>query len=126
MGDKEVQKIFSKEVLEKVQYVVSPIVIQELIFVSKRIGEKINLKEIDNFVNIVSPEIAKTSTDLKKIKEFRNFMIHTNDILLVQSAISSGCDYFLTYDIPLAEIGEIKSLKMISPEAFSNLLGVRR
>ncbi len=113
------RNLFSKEVLEKVQYITNPVVCQEIILAGDRIKEKIDIKKLDN-VNIVQTDTTKM--DIGKIKEFRNKLVHTNDILILQSA-TSGSDYLLTFDKNLLNIKGIESLKIISPDEFFELLG---
>lgn len=124
-GSRDVVDLFSMKVLEKVQYIINPIIYQEIILVMERIQKrdlkKIDLTKIDNFVKVVQIDSSKIDVYLKKMREFRNLLVHTNDILILQTAILE-CDYLLTLDNDLLEIGEIDSLKIVSPREFFNML----
>jgi predicted nucleic acid-binding protein len=117
-----VRKLFSKEVLEKVQYIINPIVYQE-IFLSDKIKNSIDFKKLNDNVNLV--QIDTKEIDIKKISELRNNLVHTNDFLILQTAIFNS-DYLLTLDQAMIGIGKINSLKVISPNEFFKLLGVRQ
>lgn len=124
-GRRDVVDLFSMKVLEKVQYIINPIIYQEIILVMERIQKrdlkKIDLTKIDNFVRVVQIDSSKIDVYLNKMREFRNLLVHTNDILILQTAILE-CDYLLTLDNDLLEIGEIDSLKIVSPREFFNML----
>jgi predicted nucleic acid-binding protein len=125
-NEKDVMKLFSKEMLEKVQYIINPIVYQELILAGDRIKEKIEFKKIEDHVKMVQIDTSKMDIDHKRVREFRNRIVHTNDVLILQTAISE-CDYLLTLDQFLINIGkEIKTLKVVSPNEFFKLLGVHQ
>jgi len=123
--ERDVAKLFSKRVLEKVQFVINPIVYQEIILVMNRIDYKIDLEELGDFVKVVQIDKTKKDAYLEKMRELRNLMVHTNDILVLQSAMSES-DYLLTLDNQLLEIGEIDSLRILSPSAFWDLLEGRQ
>lgn len=122
-NEANIKKLFSKEVLEKVQYIINPIVYQEIILSGNKIKNSINLNELNNNAKLV--QIDPTKIDIKKISELRNNLVHTNDFFILQTAISNS-DYLLTLDESLLRIGEINSLKVISPNEFFKLLGVRQ
>lgn len=112
-------RLFSSRVLVKVQYIINPIVYQETILLAKRIGD-VDLRKIDEFVDVV--RMDKEQIDLRKIREFRNLMVHSNDILILQTAISSECEYLLTLDNDLLEIKKIGPLRILSPGEFLSTL----
>ena len=121
---RDVVELFSERVREKVQFIVNPIVYQEIILAMRHI-ENIDLEKLDNFVELVSIERTKIGAYLEKMREFRNLMVHTNDILILQTAILEG-DYLLTLDNQLLEIEKIDSLKIMSPRQFLNSLEGRQ
>ena len=122
---RDVVKLFSRRVLEKVQYLINPIVYQEIILAMSHIDGKIDLGNLDNFVRVVQIDRTKTDVYLKRMRELRNLLVHTNDILILQTAISEG-DYLLTLDSQLLELREIDSLTILSPSRFLNLLEGRQ
>jgi len=123
--ERDTAKLFSKRVLEKVQFMINPIVYQEIILVMNRIDHKIDLEKLRDFVKVVQIDKTKKDAYLEKMRELRNLMVHTNDILVLQSAMSES-NYLLTLDNQLLEIGEIDSLRILSPSAFWDLLEGRQ
>jgi len=128
-GRRDVVDLFSKKVLEKVQYIVNPIVYQEIILVMERMQKndpsRIDLEKLDDFVEVVQIDRSKMDFYINKMREFRNLLVHTNDILILQTAILE-CDYLLTLDNNLLQISQIDSLKIVSPREYFIMLGVRQ
>lgn len=120
-NEKDLAKLFSKEVLEKVQYIISPIVYQEIFLAMRRV-EGVDLKKLDKIVEMAQIDRSEMDVYLDKVKSLRNLLVHTNDILVLQTAISAA-DYLLTLDGQLLEIREIESLKIVSPREFFNIVG---
>lgn len=129
LGDRDLVDLFSEKVLEKVHYIVNPIVYQETILVmrskSTRRLTKFDLNKMADYVEVVQIDRPKMESYLEKMRKFRNLLVHTNDILILQTAILQ-CDYLLTLDHGLLEISQIDSLKIISPNEYFILLGVRQ
>lgn len=120
-GELKLQKLFSEDILAKVQFAINPIVYQELILVSDRFRDKLDFKQINDNIKLIP--LDKMDLDYEKIRSLRNQMVHANDILILQTSVSK-CDYLLTEDRQLLEIKEIKPLKIISIKDFFELLGV--
>jgi len=128
-GRRDVVDLFSKKVLEKVKYIVNPIVYQEIILIMEQIRKnnlkKIDLEKLDYFVEVVQVDRSKMDIYFDKMREFRNLLVHTNDILILQTAILE-CDYLLTLDNDLLRIRQINSLRIVSPREYFIMLGVRQ
>ncbi len=118
-GKPELKKLFSKEVLKRVQFVINPIVFQEIILVSDSLKEKLDFKKINNNIELIP--LNKSDLDYDKIRNFRNMAVHANDILILQTSLSN-CDYLLTEDKQLLSINDIKPLSIISIKDFFKLL----
>lgn len=129
LGEGNLVDLFSEEVLEKVQYFINPIVYQETILAIGPIWRwrlaEIELNRIADYVEVVQIDSSKMDSYLEKVQKFRNLLVHTNDILILQTAISQ-CDYLLTLDHDLLEISQIDSLRIISPSEYFSVLGVRQ
>lgn len=122
-GTEESQGLFSERVLAKVQYVISPIVYQEILLVTRLMEKRDLLRTgttlafIDSFVKVITIATSKTRTDSEILRQLRDRMVHTNDIVLLQAAIEN-CEYFLTLDRELLQIKELATLKIVSPTEF--------
>lgn len=117
LNEKHLASLFSPELLEKVEYIINPIVYQETIFVMRRQLARINLNKIHEFVKVVQIDSSKTNFYVEKLQKLDKFIAHTNDLLILQTAISE-CDYLLTLDHQLLEIRGVDSLKIVSPVEF--------
>jgi len=130
-GNAEVKDLFLDEILEKVHYVVSPVVYQELIFASNQMEKRDALRtqadfaKVDRYVEVVSLETSKIKVDSKNLRGLRNRLVHANDILILQTAVSS-CDYLLTLDKKLLEIEKMDSMRIVSPTEYFHLVEVQR
>lgn len=123
-NERDLAELFSKEVLDRVRYIINPIVYQEIILAMRRV-EGLDLKKLGDSVEIVQIDRSEMDGYLEKVRSLRNLLVHTNDILILQNAISEG-DYLLTLDSQLLEIREIESLKIVSPREFFNILEGRQ
>jgi len=121
---KDVSWLFSKEVLEKVQYVINSIVYQETILVMDQLGARslVDFEKLDKFVTVVQIDKSKTDVYLEKLRKFRNLLVHANEFLILQTAILE-CDYLLTLDNHFLQIGKVNSLRIVSPTQFFEMLG---
>lgn len=130
-GNGDLRNLFSKRILEKVQYVISPIVYQEIIFAANQMEKKdllrtqTDLAKIDNFVKVVSIDTSKIEVESKTMRELRNRLVHANDILILQTAVLH-CNYLLTLDGNLLKIGKMDSLKIISPSEYFHVVEARQ
>jgi predicted nucleic acid-binding protein len=126
-GKEETKTLFSDRVLAKAQYLISPIVYQEVLLFSNlmekrdliRTGATLDL--IENLAKVVTIAEMKTKTDPKILRQLRNRMVHTNDIVILQAALNN-CDYFLTFDRDLLRVKELVTLKIVTPVEFLRLL----
>jgi predicted nucleic acid-binding protein len=68
---------------------------------------------------------SRARIDSGKLRDLRNRMVHSNDILILQTA-SLNCDYFLTMDKKLLEIERLGSMRIVSPAEYFNLVEGRQ
>lgn len=120
-GDKELKNLFSPEILNKVQFAINPIVFQEILLINKRMNEKIEFDKLEKYLKVIPITENIGEDEVKKIKMIRNYLVHSNDILIIKSSLEE-CDYLLSTDKELLNIGSIGSLKIINPKEFFNLM----
>jgi predicted nucleic acid-binding protein len=130
-GNKELENLFSQSILREVRYMVSSVVYQEIIFATDRMEmiyrrhTRTELAKFDSFVEVIPDDASKMRLDPKKLRDLRNLMIHSNDILILQTALLN-CDYLLTLDKELLEIRKMASLRIVSPAEFFPLVEGRQ
>lgn len=117
-GKDDVEFLFSSETLSKVTYSVNPIVIQEILL-SQPEYPKRNLDEFKNHLEI--KELNKEVSDeiLSRVRQIRNKIVHTNDLLILGSA--ADCDYILTSDKDLLDLStehKVEGVNAITPQEF--------
>ncbi|TKJ24593.1 MAG: hypothetical protein CEE42_10200 [Promethearchaeota archaeon Loki_b31] len=115
-NEKSLRNLFSRRVLERVQYIINPIISQEILLVAESIREKSLLAQIYKYIKIIPLDV-----DFDKLMRFRNLMVHTNDILIIETATRES-DYLLTLDRTLLKLNQLRPLEIISPKRFFKLL----
>lgn len=119
-GDRKLEDLFSSKILNKVQFAINPIVFQEILLINRRMDEKIEFDKLEKYLKILPIGEGTDDNEIKKLKMIRNHLMHSNDILIIKSSLEE-CDYLLSTDKELLNIGVIGSLKIIDPEEFFNL-----
>ncbi|MEX1014164.1 MAG: type II toxin-antitoxin system VapC family toxin [Candidatus Paceibacterota bacterium] len=117
-GKDDVEFLFSSETLSKVTYSVNPIVIQEILLAQPEYPKR-NLDEFKNHLEI--KELNKEVSDkiLSRVRQIRNKIVHTNDLLILGSA--ADCDYILTSDrdlLDLSTVHKVEGVNAITPQEF--------
>lgn len=125
LGKPEAQRLFDRDVTKRVQYIISPLVLQEVLLLSEELAKKESVEEINKLlskyltIKQLDEDIVKES--VQRIRQLRNKIVHANDLLNIQVAATSA-DYFLTQDKELLSLKEVGSAEVISPEQFFNLV----
>ena len=122
-GDPSLKDIFSPKIMNKVSYAINPIVLQEILL-SGRAASKMSLDEFTKDFEVIPVDIIKSEEFLERIRSLRNRIAHANDLLILGSAQS--CDYLVTTDRTLQQLGNVATVKVITPEEFLNLLGKQK
>ena len=120
-GKTEARRLFDRDVTKRVQYIISPLVLQELL-ISEEFGRPDEIKRLlSKHLTIKPLDEGTVQASAKKIRQLRNTIVHANDILNYQVAATTA-DYFLTQDKNVHSLKEIDSVEVISLEQFFNLL----
>jgi predicted nucleic acid-binding protein len=124
-GKPGARRLFDPDVTKRVQYIISPLVLQELLLISEELGKNGSSDEmkrlLSKYLTIKQLDEDTVQASAKRIRKLRNTIVHANDVLNIEVAATTA-DYFLTQDKSLLSLGEIDSVEMISPEQFFNLL----
>ncbi len=123
LRDEEILKgLFSNKILKKVKYIINPIVYQEILLLADSIrkaskkSKKPIFEEIFKFIKVIPLDC-----DFEKLTRFRNYLIHSNDIFVLETAYSNS-DYLLTLDNAFLKLNHLESLEIINPEQFFKIL----
>lgn len=117
-NEKRLNRLFEKDVLEKVKYVVNPIVIQELFLAGDSFAPKDELEKLTEQFEVIPVDIIRSEILLKKVRNLRNRVAHSNDLLILGSA--QNCDYLISYDKALTQFGKELEIPILTPEEFLN------
>lgn len=127
LGEPAAQKFFAPEIIKRVQYIITPLVLQELLLAFEKLGEKENAEEISKLLSkylTIKPLDIDSVRSREQISQLGNRItraVHANDLLNIQVAETTA-DYFLTQDKVLLGFKEVGSVEIISPEQFFNLV----
>lgn len=122
-GEAASSRLFSPEILERVNLAIDPIVFQELLFINEAREHPEVFEKIQNNVRILDFDLAKADEYMPIARTIRDKIAHSNDILLLSSA--SACDYLVTYDRKLGEASRYLSPNkpvVVTPEQFLSRL----
>jgi predicted nucleic acid-binding protein len=97
--------LLSEQTLKRVKFAVNPIVLQELLLIADADKHSDRLEQVKQLVDVLPIDFQHVEAFLPKVKELRNRVMHSNDILIVTSA--ANCDLLISND---------KDLKQLSPE----------
>ena len=117
-ANEDVEFLFSSETLSKVTYCVNPIVIQEILLAQPAYPKR-NLDEFKNYLEI--KELNKEASDeiFSRVKQIRNKIVHTNDLLILGSA--AECDFIITSDKDILDLttqDNVEGVNAITPQEF--------
>lgn len=120
-GERNLSGLFAPEVMERFQYAISPIVLQELFLAAEAARYGDDLDRLVSRLEVIPVEVVKSEELLARTRNLRNQIAHANDFLILGSA--QNCDYLLTYDRELHRLGEHASVQVLTPEDFLRKLG---
>jgi predicted nucleic acid-binding protein len=123
-GEQGARRLFSPEAEQYATYVVNPVVLQELLLASAAAEGKVDLDELTKHFEVISADVLSDPGVLAYVRQLRNRVAHTNDLLILGSART--CDILLTYDQGLLTLGDFAEVATATPEQFLEGLQVRR
>jgi predicted nucleic acid-binding protein len=118
-GKRRLWILFSERALARFTYVTSSVVYQELLLAAEGIREPVDLQALEEHVHVLPLDHLRSSSELRdQIQRLRNQAVHSNDVLILGSAISSRCKYFLSYDKTLLQRVQGLPFEAMTPERF--------
>jgi len=121
-GDPRCERLFEKSALRDYQYVVNPIVVQELFHAIEfsRARGKMKRRDLNKLLSRLEvTELGgeKEISDFAEFSKSRNFIVHANDLLNINTALRE-CDFFVTLDVKLLNLDRVGRTKFLSPSKF--------
>jgi predicted nucleic acid-binding protein len=81
--------------------------------------DSVDLGALEEHVHLLPLDHLRSSKELRhQVQQLRNQAVHSNDVLILSSAISSRCKYFLTYDEALIQRVRRLPFEAMTPEDF--------
>lgn len=125
LGEPEAKRLFDRDVTKRVQYIISPLVLQELLLMSDELTNKENGQQINEllskYLTVKELDEDTIKASVERIKQLRNRLVHTNDLLNIQVAATTS-DFFVTRDKDLLSLKHVDSVEVITPAKFFDLL----
>lgn len=122
-GKKPSITLFDDEVRKKVRLAINPIVYQEIFALDEVRRNPTLFEHLQTGLTVLPVDFARSSEILARNRDFRNQLAHSNDVLILGSAIT--CDYFVTYDQEFFRLPIPENLKVVTPEQLLENLGMR-
>ena len=125
LGEPETKRLFDRDVTKRVQYIISPLVLQELLLMSDELAKKENGQQIgklsSKYLTVKELDEDTITASIERIKLLRNTLMHANDLLNIEVAATTA-DFFVTKDKDLLSLKHVDSVEVITPARFFDLL----
>jgi predicted nucleic acid-binding protein len=115
-GDSAAAELFSAEGQGRIRFAVNPIVLQELLLTADLAG-KPDFERIRDHLRVLPVDFSKAEALLPTIRDLRNRVAHSNDVLILSSA--AECDFLVTKDSHLKSVGRTGRPTILTPEEFA-------
>ena len=118
-GDSSAAELFSAEAQGRIRFAVNPIVLQELLLTADLAGQP-EFERIREHLQILPVDFSKAEALIPTIRDLRNRIVHSNDVLILSSA--DECDFLVTKDLLLKRVASTGKPKVLTPEEFATHL----
>ena len=112
-GEPSAAQLFSAEAKGQIRFAVNPIVLQELLLAADVAGRP-EFERIRDHLRVLPVDFAKAEALLPRVRALRNRLAHSNDILILSSAVE--CDFFVTRDALLKTLLTAEKPQVVTPE----------
>jgi predicted nucleic acid-binding protein len=121
-NDAQARHLFDSDVLQHIQYVINPVVLQELFLNAERAPEAVELMgRLKEDGDLLLSNTTTLNSMAKSINQLRNRVAHSNDLMILEAA--SDCDFLVTSDRDLLSIKTSFSFEALSPGDFLKRIG---
>ncbi len=112
-GDSSAAQLFSAEAQGRIRFAVNSIVLQELILTAD-LGRHPEFERIREHLRVLPINFSKAEALIPGIRNLRNRIVHSNDILILSSA--DECDFLVTNDRLLMSMAGNEKPRILTPE----------
>jgi len=112
-GEASAAQLFSAEAEGRIRFAVNPIVLQELLLAADATGRP-EFERIRDHLRVLPVDFAKAEALLPRVRALRNRLSHSNDILILSSAVE--CDFLVTRDATLKTLLTAEKPQVVTPE----------
>jgi predicted nucleic acid-binding protein len=112
-GEPSAAQLFSAEAEGRIRFAVNPIVLQELLLAADATSRP-EFERIRDHLRVLPVDFAKAEALLPRVRALRNRLAHSNDILILSSAVE--CDFLVTRDASLKTFLTAEKPQVVTPE----------
>ena len=112
-GEPSAAQLFSAEAEGRIRFAVNAIVLQELLLAADAAGRP-EFERIRDHLRVLPVDFGKAEALLPRVRSLRNRLAHSNDILILSSAVE--CDFFVTRDALLKTLVTAEKPQVVTPE----------
>jgi predicted nucleic acid-binding protein len=112
-GEPSAAQLFFAESEGRIRFAVNPIVLQELLLAADAASLP-EFERIRDHLRVLPVDFAKAESLLPRVRALRNRLAHSNDILILSSAVE--CDFFVTRDELLKTLVTAEKPLVVTPE----------
>src|SRR5918999_918220 len=84
LGEPEAQRLFDRDIIKRVKYIISPLVLQELLLISDRLAKKESPEQINKllskYLTVEELDEDTIKAAVERIRQLRNRLVHANDL----------------------------------------------
>ena len=111
-GDSAARQLFSAQACGRARFAINPIVLQEMLLTGNAAGSKFD--RIRDNLRILPADLPKAEALLTRVRNLRNRVVHSNDLLILSSA--DECDFLVTRDERLKNLMKNDKPQVVTPE----------
>jgi predicted nucleic acid-binding protein len=118
-GDSSAGQLFSADESGRIRLAINSIVLQELLLGADA-ANKPAFERIRDHLRVLPLDPAKAEALISRIRDLRNRVVHSNDVLILSSACE--CDFLVTSDRHMKELVTGDKPKVVTPEELASQL----
>jgi predicted nucleic acid-binding protein len=108
--------LFDPEIIARARYSIDPTVLREILLLADASERSKLLELIKERISLLSIKPDKISQTLRRIKDLRNRIAHSDDVMILASA--SDCDYLVTADLELLQLQQGSRPEVVTVDQF--------
>jgi predicted nucleic acid-binding protein len=117
------ESLFAPSTLERVTYVINPVVLQELLLASAKHESYSKWQSLTDQFEVTSIDAALFDSEaVKRLFTLRNRAVHSSDFLIMASAATTDCDFLLSYDRDILAADAVTPYSTMTPDDFTAMM----